>query len=109
MYDATFTGWWQWTVDTLLQAAAQELSVVEHKNASEADAVSYVQSKLATSICSTAQKYCVGYSNKQYESETQCYDYLTKETRFGAAYELGMSYSCPFPFFSCFEGLLIRG
>ena len=101
MYDATFTGWWQWTVDTLLQAAAKELSYVEHKNVSQADTLSYVQSKLATSICTTAQKYCVGYGNKQYESETQCYNYLTKETRFGAAYELGKSYPCPFPFFFC--------
>ena len=100
MYDATFTGWWQWAVDTLLQTAAKELSYVEGKNVSQADTVSYVQSKLATSICTTAQKYCVGYGNKQYEDATQCYDYLTKETRFGAAYELGMSYSCSFLFSS---------
>lgn len=98
MYDATFTGWWQWAVDTLFQAAAKELSHVEHKNVSQADALSYVQSKLATSICTTAQKYCVGYQNKQYESVTQCYDFLTKETRFGEAFELGMLYSCPLLF-----------
>ena len=98
MYDATFTSWWQWAVDALFQAAVKELSYVEGKNVSQADAMSYVQSKLATSICTTAQKYCVGYDNKQYENFTQCYNYLTKETRFGAAYELGMSYSCPFLF-----------
>ena len=100
MYDATFTGWWQWAVDTLLQTAAKELSYVEGKNVSQADTVSYVQSKLATSICTTAQKYCIGDGNKQYEDATQCYNYLTEETRFGAAYELGMSYSYPFLFFS---------
>ena len=98
MYDATFTGWWQWAVDTLLQTAAAELSYVEHKNVTQAETVSYVQSKLATSICTTAQKYCVGYGNQQYDNVTQCYNYLTEETRFGAAYELGMSSSCPFLF-----------
>ena len=89
-------------MDTLLQTAATELSYVEHKNVSQADTVSYVQSKLATSICTTAQKYCLG-GNKQYENVTQCYSYLTKETRFGAAYELGMSYSFPFSFLFLFE------
>ena len=31
MYDATFTGRWQWAVDTLLAAASQKLSHVEGK------------------------------------------------------------------------------
>ena len=95
MYDATFTGWWQWAVDTLLATASQQLSAVEHKPVSLPDTVSYVQSKLATSICSTAEKYCVGPALKQYESAAQCYSYLTNQTRFGEAYELGM-FSCGF-------------
>ncbi len=97
MYDATFTGWWQWAVDTLLAIASQQLSAVEHKPVSLPDTVSYVQSKLATSICSTAKKYCVGPALKQYESEAQCYGYLTNQTRFGEAYELGMCSCGSFP------------
>ena len=92
MYDATFTGWWQWTVDTLLQTASQKLSAVQGKNVSLPETVSYVQSKLATSICSTAQKYCVGPELHQYDSAAQCYNFLTVQTRFGEAYELGKSF-----------------
>lgn len=89
MYDASFTGWWQWAVKILVQAAQQQLSVVEAKNVSLAETTSYIQSKLATSICSTAEQYCVGPSLVQYQSTSQCYDFLTQQTRFGEAYELG--------------------
>lgn len=89
MYDATFTAWWQWAVDFLLQTASQKLSAAEGKEVSIADTVSYIQSKLATSICSTAQMYCIGPQLQQYQNTTQCYNYLTKQTRFGEAYELG--------------------
>ena len=92
MYDATFTGWWQWAVDILLQTASKELSYVESKHVSIAETQTYVQSKLATSICGTAQKYCVGPALKQYQNATECYHYLTTETRFGEAYELGMPF-----------------
>ena len=97
MYDASFTGWWQWLVDTLLGYAAQKLSEVEGKNVTVTEAVTYVQSKLATSICSTAQKYCVGPDLVQYQNSTQCYSFLTKQTRFGEAYELGTLSSAPIP------------
>ena len=90
MYDATFTGWWQWFVDDLLQLVSQKLSSAERKTVSTAETIDYVQSKLATSICTTAEQYCVGPKLKQYQNATQCYNYLTKETRFGQAYELGM-------------------
>ncbi|CAD6593695.1 MAG: hypothetical protein ASARMPREDX12_007470 [Alectoria sarmentosa] len=89
MYDATFTGWWQWAVDLLLQTASQKLSVAEGKNVSLPETETYLQSKLATSICSTAQKYCVGPQLQQYQNASQCYSYLTTQTRFGEAYELG--------------------
>ena len=95
MYDATFTGWWQWAFDTLLQTASKELSFVESKFVSIAETQTYVQRKLATSICGTAQKYCVGPALQQYQNETACYEFLTTETRFGEAHELGM----PFSFF----------
>lgn len=104
MYDATFTGWWQWAIATLLQAASERLSYVEGKNVSPAETASYVQQKLATSICSTAQKYCVGPKLKQYQNVSQCYNFLTKQTRLGDAYELGMS---PLPFLR-FSGPLPR-
>lgn len=90
MYDASFTGWWQWAIANLLETASQRLSLVEGKTVSLAETAGYVQTKLATSICSTAQKHCVGPELKQYQNVTQCYDFLTKQTRFGDAYELGM-------------------
>ena len=96
MYDASFTGWWQWAVDVLLQTATQRLSAAEGKNVTLADTVLYVQAKLATSICSTAQQYCLGPKLQQYQNFTQCYNYLTKQTRFGEAYELG-TYPPPYP------------
>ncbi|KAF6219666.1 hypothetical protein HO133_004135 [Letharia lupina] len=89
MYDASFTGWWQWLFDFLLGTATQQLSAVEGKNVTLADTVSYIQNKLAISICSTAQQYCVGPALQQYQNTTQCYTYLTQQTRFGEAYELG--------------------
>ena len=89
MYDASFTGWWQWTFDTLLQLASQKLSYATGKPVSLAETETYVQGKLATSICTTAQQYCVGPQLKQYDSLPQCYAYLTNQTRLGEAYELG--------------------
>lgn len=106
MYDATFTGWWQWAVDTLLGTAQSQLSAAEGKNVTLADTTTYIQSKLATSICSTAQEYCVG-SLQQYQNVTQCYNYLTNVTRFGAAYELGM-HSSVFLFSFYIHRILIR-
>ena len=92
MYDATFTGWWQWAVDLLLQTASQKLSVAEGKTVSLPETETYLQGKLATSICSTAQKYCVGPQLQQYQNASQCFNYLTTQTRFGEAYELGMHF-----------------
>ena len=97
MYDASFTGWWQWAVDTLLQLANQKLSSATGKPVTPAQTLSYVQNKLATSICTTAQKYCLGPELQQYSNFTSCYTYLTKATRFGEAHELGTSIPGPVP------------
>lgn len=78
-------------MNVLLGAAQQKLSLVLNKNVTAAETQSYVQSKLATSICSTAEKYCIGPELKQYDNANQCYNYLTNVTRFGEAYELGAS------------------
>lgn len=95
MYEATFTGWWQWAVDILFQTASKELSFVENKLVSIADTQTYVQRKLATSICATAQRYCLGPTLQQYQNATACYEFLTTKTRFGEAYELGMPFFAP--------------
>ena len=87
-YDANFGGWWQWLVDTLVGQAQQQLSS-SGTNVTTAQTIAYIQEKLATSICATAQEYCVGPSLQQYENATSCYNFLTQETRFGEAYELG--------------------
>ncbi|KAL9042698.1 MAG: hypothetical protein Q9214_003704, partial [Letrouitia sp. 1 TL-2023] len=80
-YDATFR-YWQWTVDFLFQRAATKF----HTNSTQAT-VSVLQSLLAKSICGTAQRYCNG-TNQQYGSINECERFLTKEVRFGSAYEL---------------------
>ncbi|KAM0800059.1 hypothetical protein BDR22DRAFT_259805 [Usnea florida] len=89
MYDANFGGWWAWAVDTLIGQAQQALSLSSGKNVTTAQTYAYVQSKLATSICTTAQEYCVGPALQQYDSATSCYNFLTNETRLGESYELG--------------------
>ena len=76
-------------VDILLGLAMEKLSLAEGKNLTIAETVTYVQTKLAISICSVAQEYCVGPVLQQYQNATSCYDYLTTVTRFGEAYELG--------------------
>ena len=91
MYDANFGGWWAWAVDTLIGQAQQALSLSSGKNVTTAQTYAYVQSKLATSICTTAQEYCVGPALQQYDSATSCYNFLTNETRLGESYELGKS------------------
>ena len=96
MYDSDFTGRWQWAFDTLLTIASQKLSYVEGKPVSLAQTVAYAQNKLATSVCSTALKYCTA-GLQQYQNLTQCYNFLTNKTRFGEAYELGTYFKGFFP------------
>ena len=91
MYDANFGGWWAWVEDTLMDHVQQQLSISSGKNVTLAQTYAFAQSQLATSICTTAQEYCVGPELQQYENATSCYDFLTKEIRLGESYELGKS------------------
>lgn len=86
-YDATFV-WWEWAVDTLLEAAKPKLGAN-----TTASVVQKITLGLAQSICNTAMTHCTG-KDKQYNSIGECMAYLTKKTRFGAPYELGTSYPC---------------
>ncbi|KAI4105249.1 MAG: hypothetical protein LQ345_007240, partial [Seirophora villosa] len=81
-YDAVFKNW-QWAVDELLLAAGRQF----HTNSTQAT-IRTLQKAIAKSICGTSQKYCKG-ENAQYKSESECLGFLTREVRFGAAYELG--------------------
>ena len=96
MYDSDFTGRWEWAVDSLLATASQKLSYVEGKPVSLAQTMDYVQAKLAKSICTTAEKYCIA-GLRQYQNLTQCYNFLTNKTRLGKAYELGTCFKGSFP------------
>ncbi|KAL8994975.1 MAG: hypothetical protein Q9188_006919 [Gyalolechia gomerana] len=81
-YDATFKHW-QWTVDYLLQAAGKKFGT----NTKQAT-VGVLQEAIAKSICQTSMTNCKGTS-AQYQTNEACFAYLTKEVRFGEAYELG--------------------
>ena len=81
MYDATFK-WWDWAVDSVFAALAQKFNITQEET------VKLATTKLASSICDTAQRFCNG-TNLQYEGQEQCQEYLTKEVRFGKPYELG--------------------
>ena len=45
---------------------------------------------IAKSVCKTHDTYCTG-ANAQYESNQDCYDFLTKEIRVGQSFEMGMN------------------
>lgn len=90
-YDVTFK-WWQWTVDYLLGTAAAAHSMTIPQ------VTAYATQKLAASICDTAMRNCnskiVGLEKKDlYSSRDECIGFLTKEVRFGEAYELGELFS----------------
>lgn len=76
---------WQWAVDELLLAAGRQF-----RTNSTQSTIRALQKAIAKSICGTSQKYCKG-ENAQYKSESECLGFLTREVRFGAAYELGSS------------------
>lgn len=80
-YDATFR-WFGYLLDSMLQGVADKL------NGTSEEAVAYVTSILAKSICASSSKYCKG-ENQQYEDGDACYEFLTKKTRFGQPHELG--------------------
>ncbi|KAI4153795.1 MAG: hypothetical protein LQ341_000489 [Variospora aurantia] len=82
-YDATFKNW-QWAVDRLLLAAGHQYGTAN----STQSTIRALQQAIARSICGTSQKYCKG-KDAQYRSERECLGFLTREVRFGEAYELG--------------------
>ncbi|KAL8919211.1 MAG: hypothetical protein Q9172_005084 [Xanthocarpia lactea] len=81
-YDATFKHW-QWTFEYLIAAAGKKFGT----NSTEAT-VRVLTQTIATSICGTAMQNCNG-TNAQYTSREECFNFLTKNIRFGQAYELG--------------------
>lgn len=81
-YDATFK-YWQWVVDYLIGAAAKKFGTK-----SPEATVGVLTQTIAKSICGTAMKSCNG-TNTQYASSAECLNFLTKQVRFGKAYELG--------------------
>jgi hypothetical protein len=81
-YDATFR-WFQYLVDTLIGAAMPLLNATTPQQT-----IGILQQALSSGICNTHQTYCTG-SNQQYSNFTDCFSFLTKTIRFGAAYELG--------------------
>lgn len=74
-YDATYR-WFANLLDTTLDLIPGD------------DPISYLTDALATSICTTTQRYCTG-NNVQYGSFDECHATLTEGKRFGKAYELG--------------------
>lgn len=73
----------QWQLTSTISTIAATL------NLSAANLTPILHSKLATSICDTATKFCNG-TNLQYESQETCEDHLFNQTRFGEGWEWGM-------------------
>jgi len=74
----------QWQLTSTISTIATSLNL-----SSAADLTPILHSKLATSICDTATKFCNG-TNLQYESQSACEDHLFNQTRFGEGWEWGM-------------------
>ena len=81
-YSATFK-YWQWAVDTLISAAQTAMNL-----SSPDKTISFLTGAIAQSICTTASQSCKG-DNVQYTNNDDCLNFLTKQIRFGQAYELG--------------------
>jgi hypothetical protein len=81
-YDATFK-WFGFLLDTLITEAALWINATSHDQAIEFLAKTY-----ATSLCDRHANYCHD-KNQQYTDSTSCHDFVTKQIRFGQAFELG--------------------
>ncbi|ORY06390.1 hypothetical protein BCR34DRAFT_666629 [Clohesyomyces aquaticus] len=79
-YDVDFR-WFAYLLNTLLSGLAPGNPTL---------AIQRAQSALANSVCDAHTQYCTG-DNTQYESRDECMEFLTKETRFGNSWELGMN------------------
>jgi hypothetical protein len=84
-YDATFR-WFEYLLETLLQA--KNMTTRYEEDSSKETVVGSLGDGLAASICNVHDTYCTG-DLRQYNSTDYCNQFLTKQTRFGAAYEMG--------------------
>jgi hypothetical protein len=74
----------QWQLTSTISTIATTLNL-----SSTVDLTPILHEKLATSICTTATKFCNG-TNLQYQNQTACENHLVNETRFGEGWEWGM-------------------
>ncbi|KAF2800302.1 hypothetical protein K505DRAFT_264204 [Melanomma pulvis-pyrius CBS 109.77] len=79
-YDVTFR-WFGYLLKTLILGLNPDDPVK-----SQTAAVN----SMAASICATHTTYCNG-TNTQYESQDECYNFLTQDIRVGQSFELGMN------------------
>ncbi|KAF2186537.1 hypothetical protein K469DRAFT_663487 [Zopfia rhizophila CBS 207.26] len=77
-YDVTFR-WFGFLLDTLVKSLDSDATKAREKAAQA----------IAGSICDAHESHCKG-GNQQYESRDECMEYLTKNTRLGQSFELGM-------------------
>jgi hypothetical protein len=50
-----------------------------------------LKSILVQRICDTAENHCTNSGNAQYDSKSQCIEFLSQNVRLGASYEFGMN------------------
>jgi hypothetical protein len=81
-YDVTFR-YYEYLLDTLLESSTTMAGGTNTQTS-----MSSLTDGLASSICRIHEEYCVG-GLQQYNSTDECNQFLTTQTRFGAAYELG--------------------
>jgi hypothetical protein len=74
----------QWQLTSTISTIATTLNL-----SSTTDLTPILHRKLATSICTTATKFCNG-TNLQYQNQTACENHLVNQTRFGEGWEWGM-------------------
>ncbi|PLN85321.1 hypothetical protein BDW42DRAFT_160883 [Aspergillus taichungensis] len=80
-YDATFR-WFDYFFQTLVEAAGKLFHISDPEQIQ-----AKIAEMLAQKICKTHEDSCLG-SDKQYGSQDECHNFLTKEIRFGKPYEL---------------------
>ncbi|KAF9887340.1 hypothetical protein FE257_010335 [Aspergillus nanangensis] len=81
-YDVTFR-WFDYLLDSLLLGLQQKYNTTDPATVQRT-----LAQTLATTICEVAETSCTG-TNLQYRTRDECMQFLTGETRFGKAYELG--------------------
>lgn len=81
-YDATFR-WFQYLFDTLIAIAMKKFGVPTQEQM-----IATFQNQIAQGIYNNHELHCKDV-NVQYKSTEACMDFLTEQTRFGQAYELG--------------------